>query len=83
MTDLDKRIEGLAEGFVMFHSIAENLPGRDAKEVFIAGANAARELMQEKLDIALEAIKDVIRNSPDIIAKKRCSEALREIQGEK
>ena len=34
-----------------------------------------------QLQIATEALKDVIRNSYDILAKKRCSAALQEIEG--
>lgn len=38
------------------------------------------EIIEAKLIIAREALAEVIRNSHDIISKKRCSEALHEIE---
>ena len=36
----------------------------------------------EKVMALLEAVKEVIRNSSDILAKKRCSEALAAFEGD-
>lgn len=42
------------------------------EQAFLAGVKYARN----DCDVILEAVKDVIRNSNDILARKRCSQAL-------
>jgi hypothetical protein len=71
-----------SEGIIALEEELASL--REELEGYKIGASVEAKAGDEaraQLQIAIDAIKDVIRSSHDIIAKKRCSEALREIEG--
>lgn len=72
----DEELEKAAEKKVK--NYAQDLAAVAFKDGFRNGANWERERAKG----LVEAMKDIIRNSKDIVAKKLCSRVLTEYQGE-
>lgn len=54
----------------------ERITEKEAKSDWIAGADWAMAYERERSKKLVEALKDMIRNSRDIVAKKQCSDYL-------